>query len=791
MGNSLFIVKAKEHQVKDGDSIKSIADANGLTEQELAQFNWGTDDPDSINKFLRNRVGCTKRTKDGKNYVFTSKDKPGILYIPEEFPKKSYAVNQSQTLQLKRPKIFCTIFIQTTDVFGYAMGNITLSLVPVNGGSEISVTTDAHGSAKKEEVLFGSYRVKYKGKDAYFLTYGNLLTRAIINTDNANNSITSIAVWTNSEETSDSVEYRSLLNQTYTSPVSKEEDAPDEPLDDGKQLYCTDNFAIAAGWKGKNEIDIDKLLTILSEYIEDQVPLVRLHGFFTLILDADNGMLTVYDENRNKEKSFNIVLRANAAVGAYAIFETVNRTVFYDFSNRHYGISNLDDSDPDHYFSYDDLVSESDRTDLNNLINSHKPAVPVFYYLVSGDNMKTIARHGGSGFLENYGEDKSLHNRIHKRNKAVCETVREVYKEYVDWYINRLTSTDDPHKTIVTEEQIQDLGQPESLFMFPMPAGASRDQIIELHDANYTTQEIRIWIAISNRLDSIYKVLSDGQFFFTLKLDMDKLKETKQSYGSKEIEVSGIGGFEATSNFHWDDQGVFVGDLELEIKAAMESETEVHGKGINLPDGTTKKGSATKIGLAQELAINVETGEKTVKYRAKLGVGEIEMASSGDIKCEIKITDGGGVVGEANWHKAQFGFGGYLTLGDPEEPKGKLYFLLNFQGLREDTLLRYFSNAPGFFQRRTIEELVGGNLVWSALRTGERSMLEVLEWKQPTWDGTDQDTPENSKESFDKLNFEQKKAAFYFGILPDAWEETWRDKKKNLARKIKYKNSKS
>ena len=74
--------EAQEYHVQDGDSLKSIAERNGMTWQELARFNFGTDVPREINVHLREEVGCTTPTPDGKNLMFTSADDPGIIRIP-------------------------------------------------------------------------------------------------------------------------------------------------------------------------------------------------------------------------------------------------------------------------------------------------------------------------------------------------------------------------------------------------------------------------------------------------------------------------------------------------------------------------------------------------------------------------------------------------------------------------------------------------------------------------------------------------------------------------------------
>lgn len=93
------IVKAKEYKVNDKDTLESIAKKNNIDFKDLANFNFGTDNPDEINKQLRSIVGCLQKTKDGKNYIFTKEDDPGIIYIPEVFPNKVFSAVPSTTTQ--------------------------------------------------------------------------------------------------------------------------------------------------------------------------------------------------------------------------------------------------------------------------------------------------------------------------------------------------------------------------------------------------------------------------------------------------------------------------------------------------------------------------------------------------------------------------------------------------------------------------------------------------------------------------------------------------------------------
>jgi hypothetical protein len=71
-----------KYKVKDGDSLKSIAESIGLTWQELARLNWGTDDPNEVHWYLKNYFVCTKKAADGYNFAFSSTDEPGFLVLP-------------------------------------------------------------------------------------------------------------------------------------------------------------------------------------------------------------------------------------------------------------------------------------------------------------------------------------------------------------------------------------------------------------------------------------------------------------------------------------------------------------------------------------------------------------------------------------------------------------------------------------------------------------------------------------------------------------------------------------
>ncbi|OJH37240.1 HET-C-related protein [Cystobacter ferrugineus] len=95
----------RTHRVKDGETLDSIARANGLTWQALARHNFGTDVKDEVSRQLYTKVGCRKRTADGRSYIFTSQDSPGLIQIPgatgDLVPEASYSAFHYMSTQLR------------------------------------------------------------------------------------------------------------------------------------------------------------------------------------------------------------------------------------------------------------------------------------------------------------------------------------------------------------------------------------------------------------------------------------------------------------------------------------------------------------------------------------------------------------------------------------------------------------------------------------------------------------------------------------------------------------------
>jgi hypothetical protein len=65
--------------------------------EDIARFNWETTDPTTVQEHLRDRVGCTKKSPDGRRYLFDDRDDPGVFLIPRAW-SASFAVGMAHTV---------------------------------------------------------------------------------------------------------------------------------------------------------------------------------------------------------------------------------------------------------------------------------------------------------------------------------------------------------------------------------------------------------------------------------------------------------------------------------------------------------------------------------------------------------------------------------------------------------------------------------------------------------------------------------------------------------------------
>lgn len=97
----IAIVLISVYHVKTGDTLQSLAKVAGMSKMELAEFNWGTSDPEEINDRLGMLVGCTRVDPETGDYVLDSSDYPGIIYLPQDWSVENLELDHVHYLRVK------------------------------------------------------------------------------------------------------------------------------------------------------------------------------------------------------------------------------------------------------------------------------------------------------------------------------------------------------------------------------------------------------------------------------------------------------------------------------------------------------------------------------------------------------------------------------------------------------------------------------------------------------------------------------------------------------------------
>jgi hypothetical protein len=767
--NFKYVVKAKEHKVKKGDSLQTLADLAGITWKELAQFNWGTDNPKEIKKFMKNRVGCRKKSEDGRSYVFDDKDDPGIMFIPEKPEKKSYSLNQSQTITVTRPKIFASLELQTSDISGHKLGNINILLKSEDGWPDIQLTTDKKGFFKKDKVPSGSYRVLVNGKTpGYFLD--NISTRntnqfqvpsefgrfmeAVIHTDYRTGAISRIIVLTGSEAEKKLIAQSNLHTKTYGTPSYTEPATTNDSDETVKSpeylIYCSDNLAISAGWDDEyKNINVKKLITdVLPSWLKDYFPECDSRGFHVIIIDHNARTLTYYDAGGHVDESFRFKeeLIFHAPVGAYAVFETIDNSLFVDMTEQ---------NQPIHFEGFesginmDQVIKESDRQRLISVSNKYSNKVEIIYYLCSQGQLFTIACLGGTGKLENYGIDKTDQQTVHERNRNTVKHITKCYNQVIQLYGQQIEKTKN-------EQEIRKIGRPPKYYQMPKPPGISDDQWKDLLSV-MRTNELDAWKAITNMLDDFAGRRSQGCPFFKFSLKFAKDTDSLGSEGLREANKNSVIKAVVGAEVEW---SFSASARDGGVQVLTETSAKRTAK-INLFDNESKaKGNVTmfipsvEVSNSQDMIHPEKESEWAIKVKEL--AYSVEINSEGNTKIGIDMAPGVTVFSQGSKSTGSFSSGVEIEgkfLADalkekyPEwEDDPKLKYIIThlqsfkiaaevgYQGVREETILIFVSNAPGFFERRAVDDLYEPGLLWNNLEFHEQSCLTTLGWNQELYD---------------------------------------------------------
>jgi hypothetical protein len=771
-----YLVKAREYKVQDGDSLDNIAVNAGITWQELAKFNWGTDKPKEINKMLQARVGCTSRTTDGLNYIFTSQDDPGIIYIPEDAAPQSLPVNQIKNVSIKRPKIFVKISLQTNDILGQKMGNVNLVLKSMDGWPDINITTNADGFGKQDKALLGSYKIFVDGdKPVYFLSdtkrpaintvatssrYGKL-EEATLHTDFSQSSVTRVIVLTGKEK--DVIARTNVLGRSVPIPAAEITVKDEQEHTTQKvQIYATDNLALTAGWKNDNFDSFDGkelIRNIIPSWIADYYPEVAAKGYHLGVIHAFRSEIVFYTKQGEIEERFDFTkeFKLTAGIGIYAAFEINKDSYFLDMASQSFSISTGKQGE----FSISDIIWPSQKSKYITMANNHKNEVELAFYLPTSDHLAAIAILGGTGRLEDYGTNGTVRKSIHKRNLAVLKNIKLVYNYYIDnVYIPQVRKT-------LSEDELRALGPPRTYYQMPIPVGANDEELTELFD-EMQVSELKPWKVIANMLDEFAKRHSAGEFFLRTKV---KLPAKAESIGDGSFERKGVRVAKAGVKLEYSIEYNF--DVEMgENGLRTITKSKTTEKITLTSEGTIKKlspnGFPVEVGYSENvddindsyfslriamLQIQAPIGSNSTKFKVELKdvVPGVSAESSFDIKgaemyvgVNFSLRDlmrkAEGSDGFKKWIKQNYG----TDLENARKIHPGLNSILTslesvefgvgigFSGLTEETALAVITSGHGFFDRKSIDDLC--DTLWNKLALWEQADLFKLGWNMDLWD---------------------------------------------------------
>jgi uncharacterized protein YegP (UPF0339 family) len=287
---------------------------------------------------------------------------------------------------------------------------------------------------------------------------------------------------------------------------------------------------------------------------------------------------------------------------------------------------------------------------------------------------------------------------------------------------------------------------------------------IKGHLSNYSA-----WDAISEKLNALAGRMSAGQLFFRAKFTLKK----KAEYGSG---MSSYGEVKVEWNFDVSSEGVF---------KKREETLEV---GLKAEGGSGKR----QIGLTTKAEFSLKTGElNKTAVEGEFGPFGLELADDGEFKFKLgkKFAD---IIASGNVYTGSFGAGvnvstDSLLKGIKSKelrerlqkilPAFDLYLGIGFSGVGYDNILAYTSNAPGFFERRTLNQLLSPGLQWNDLDFDEQAHLTTLGWTMQDWDIKHmipyKEFPVSTKANPYKLSAAEQIAIVHLGFHLDQWKPAW------------------
>lgn len=786
MASEITFTNFEEHKVETDETLDRIAKQAGITWQQLAQFNWKTSDPRHINEALHDLVGCRHKTKDGKNYIFTSDDDPGIVNVPIKSPHYTLETGKSHQIQVIRPELKTDIEVETVDDLRHVVGNVTVVLKRKEGGPDVEITSDENGYGIAKRVLSGHYEATVKGEGpAFFLKTTNqpgnndpnadvgVFEDAVIDTRQKVEALTQIVV--RSSATPVQKQERHLLQKIYTRIDDQDVKARGTAKKpDGytrlSQTWAIDNLALVAGWKNK-EIDIAGLVSsVLPDFFAcyDGTPSHRGYYVWVLQPTAQSPSIGLYNSSGSLEVSFSLVKQLQFLFGAYSTFEESAGQLFVDMMTKSYPIIVV--GQENEVVPITDLVSPGDRPKVVDAINSHAGQVAVVYLLPTANLLETIGFHGGSGRLEDYGNQESANKRIHERNKVVCQRISWLYNRYVNGYVSDVRKTNN-------EKELRALGPPWAPFVMPtpsMPDPVDMHRLLDLY-SSYHFDQLKAWSAIAEHLDKFANRLSEGLPFISLK--------AKYEIEAEKDAVKGL------------QQGIQKLDGALPVSVEVEGSLtfQFSDDQIRTLAGIEEKGKISAEGKIKQYNVGLEYKrnlKKPEEWEVTIKTGPLELEANKDGTRKISLEALPEVWAESQFNPKEATFEGGMKIETgaileilekiPLKNKALKEFLekhskmavpkevsihAGFVGLRQRTALALVSNAPGFFDRRELDDLI--TLKWNGLYLDEQAHLKQLGWDQCSWDlksYAEAELPETMEKEWDELTAQQQIAILHLGF---------------------------
>jgi hypothetical protein len=783
-----------EHKVKTNETLDCLAKKQGITWKQLAQFNWGTSTPKEINECLHDLVGCHRKTKNGKNYMFTSKDSPGIICIPIKSPRFKLETGRTHRIQVIRPHLRTNIEVETVDDFLDVVGNVTLVLKRQEGGPDVDVTTDVNGYGVATQVLSGHYKVTVKGgRPAYFLKntqnpdnddpnadVGDF-TEAVIDTRHNVEALTQLVVVRLA--TPVQKQQRWLLQKIYTRTQEVAAHGRGAARDSSgysrfSPALAIDNLAIAAGWYS-SAIDVPNLVsTVLSDFFSgrDGAPDGRDYYVWVIEPTAQTPLISLYNSSGHREAAFPLASNVNGLVGAYSVFEDDGNQLFVDMMSKSYSPQVV--GREGEVVPIEELVDSNVRQSLVNAANAHAGQVAVIYLLPALSELQSIAFHGGAGHLEDYGNQPDINERIHARNLLVCANIASVYNAYIRGYVAEVRKKNNV-KELRKIEYAGKRGAPWAPYLMPAPANATPHLLLQIYSA-YDVDQISAWRAIAVRLDKFANRMSEGFPYISLKAKYEVGVELMGAKGAliraasgatslnepipNSIEIEGSLTFQFT-----DDDLRTIREHEEKLKSSLEYETKGRHK-----FSIEYKRSLNKPGVT----------EGTIKT----GPLELEADTEGKVKAAWEVFPEIWAESEVNPLNATFEGGLKIETGAMLEAIEKIPFKdrrihhffekygkkiipkeisihAGVVGSRQETLLAITSNAPGFFELRDLSDLIEAR--WNELDLDEQIHLAQLGWTQCSWDlksYAGSEPPKTMEVGWDRFTSQQKVALIHLGF---------------------------